>query len=259
MHIDWFVFFAQIFNFLILLFLLKKFLYGRIITAIDARDEKIALTFTEAEKSRQEAIESVILHEKRIQELESKSEEMLNRAREDAEQYRNKLMKEAREQVEMIQSRWIETLRSERDIFFQELRQLAAAQVYAIARRVLQDLAGVNLEDRIIQILSERIIDMDSGERDKIKSMVNNDEGIAVHCAFEISTPAKEKLNQVIRKMIGGGFPVSYEKSIDVLSGYELRVNGYKIAWSMKDYMDTLEENFYHVLYRESQEQKQVH
>ena len=49
MHIDWFVFLCQIVNFLILLWLLKKFLYGRIIAAMDAREAKIASTFEEAE------------------------------------------------------------------------------------------------------------------------------------------------------------------------------------------------------------------
>ena len=57
MHIDWFVFFAQIVNFLILLFLLKKFLYGRIINAMDAREAKIAAIFAEAEECRQKARE----------------------------------------------------------------------------------------------------------------------------------------------------------------------------------------------------------
>jgi len=52
MHIDWFVFFAQIVNFLLLVWLLKKFLYGRIINAIDTREAKIKATFEEAEKSR---------------------------------------------------------------------------------------------------------------------------------------------------------------------------------------------------------------
>ena len=55
MHIDWFVFFAQIVNFLILVWLLKKFLYSRIIKAIDDREAKITATFEEAEKSRGEA------------------------------------------------------------------------------------------------------------------------------------------------------------------------------------------------------------
>jgi len=41
MHIDWFVFFCQIVNLLLLLFLLKRFLYGRIIGAMDAREAKI--------------------------------------------------------------------------------------------------------------------------------------------------------------------------------------------------------------------------
>jgi len=34
MHIDWFVFFAQIVNLFILMFLLKKFLFGKIIRAM---------------------------------------------------------------------------------------------------------------------------------------------------------------------------------------------------------------------------------
>ena len=41
MHIDWFVFFAQIVNFLLLVFLLKKFLYGRIVKAMDERERKV--------------------------------------------------------------------------------------------------------------------------------------------------------------------------------------------------------------------------
>jgi len=41
MHIDWFVFLAQIFNFLLLIYLLKRFLYGRIIQAMDDGKQKL--------------------------------------------------------------------------------------------------------------------------------------------------------------------------------------------------------------------------
>jgi hypothetical protein len=40
------------------------------------------------------------------------------------------------------------------------------------------------------------------------------------------------------------------------MSGYELRTDGHKIAWSMKDYLDTLEEKFYFALYEETQDRK---
>ncbi len=259
MHIDWFVFFAQIVNFLILLFLLKKFLYGRIIGAMDAREARIAATFAEAEKAREEASRSVLMCEKKLQDIQGASDEMMNKARGEADAYRRELMDKAREEVDEIQNRWTETLRSERENFFQELRRLTGTQVYAITRRVLKDLADMDLEQRIVQIMTERIETMNQEERERIRTLMTAGEKITIQSAFDIPPEAREKLNGTIRMSIGSGIEVAYEKSDDVMSGYELRINGYKIAWSMKDYLDTLEEKFYHVLYEESQERKQVH
>jgi len=259
MHIDWFVFFAQIVNFLILMALLKKFLYGRIIGAIDAREAKIAATFAEAEKSQENAGKASLLCETRLRELEGAADEMLNKARADAEAYRKDLIEKAREEVDGIQNRWIETLRSERENFFHELRRLTGAQVYAITRRVLKDLADIDLEEKIVQVLTERIETLDPEEREKIQTLARSGETITIQSAFDIPPGSQTKLNDTLHRAIGAGVDVAYEKSDDVMSGYELRIDGFKIAWSMKDYLDTLEEKFYGVLYEESQDQKQVH
>jgi F-type H+-transporting ATPase subunit b len=259
MHIDWFVFFAQIVNFLILMALLKKFLYGRIIGAIDAREARIAATFAEAEKAKEASREAALQYEKRLQELEEAAAGMLNKARADAEAHRKELMEQVREEIDLIQSRWIETLRSERETFFHELRRLAGTQVYAVTRRVLKDLADIDLEEKIVQVLAERIETLDRGEREKIRALTAEGVRITIESAFEIPPGSQMKLNETIHRNIGSGIDVAYEKSEDVMSGYELRIDGYKIAWSMKDYLDTLEEKFYHVLYEESQEQKPVH
>lgn len=55
MLIDWFTVVAQIINFLILVFLLKHFLYGRIINAMDQREARITSRLEEAETQRKEA------------------------------------------------------------------------------------------------------------------------------------------------------------------------------------------------------------
>ncbi len=60
MLIDWFTVFAQIINFLILVFLLKRFLYEPIISAMDEREEKIALRMQAAEQKRNEAEQEVV-------------------------------------------------------------------------------------------------------------------------------------------------------------------------------------------------------
>lgn len=253
MHLDWFVFFAQMVNFLILFWLLKKFLYGRILGAIDTREAKIASTFSEAEKAREEARESALSYRKRLDELAGASDEMMNKARADAEAYRKELMEKGREEVDLLQKRWIETLHAERENFFAELRRLTGAQVYAVTRQVLKELADMDLEERIVQVLAERIETLDGAEREKIRSLMRVTRRITVLSAFDIRPDARGRLDQTLDRNIGPGIDVDYQKSNDVMSGCEFRIDGYKIAWSMKDYLDTLEEKFCHLLYAESQ------
>ena len=257
MHIDWFVFFSQIVNFLILMFLLKKFLFGRIIGAMDAREAKIGAVFMEAEQSRQEAEAAAESHTKRLRDIEEGYEQMLNKSRQDAEAYHGQLLEKAREEVDFLKARWMEALRSERANFLQELRRLAGNQVYAVSRRVLKDLAGLDLEERIVEVLMERIEAMDEQERKKFQGPIENGV-IVISCAFEIPPAMQARLDDVLRRFFPGISGSVYERSDDVLSGCELRSNGHKIAWSVKDYLDSLEERFYSALYGEAQDWKQA-
>lgn len=252
MHIDWFVFFCQIVNFLILMFLLKKFLYGRIIAAMDAREAKIGAVFKEAEKSRQEAQEAADNHAKKLRELEIGYEQMLQQSRQDAEGYHLRLLEKAREEVDFLKARWLEALRSERANFLRELRCLAGHQVYAVSRRVLKDLAGLDLEERVVAVLMERIEKMDETERKRFQNPIDEGGGVVVCCAFDIPPAMQIKLNDVLYRFFPGLGEIAYEHSDDVLSGCELRVDGHKIAWSAKDYLDSLEEKFFAVLSSEA-------
>ncbi|MBA4396362.1 MAG: hypothetical protein C0394_03110 [Syntrophus sp. (in: bacteria)] len=258
MHIDWFVFFSQIVNFLILMFLLKKFLYGRIIGAMDAREAKIGAVFMEAEQSRQEAQSAVENHTKMLREIEAGYEQMLDKSRRDAEACHAQLLEKAREEVDFLKARWMEALRSERANFLHELRRLAGQQVYAVSRRIMKDLAGLDLEERIVEVLMERIATLDEPERKKFQGPGENGNRVVISCAFEIPPATQARLDDVLRRFFPDIVEIAYERSDDVLSGCELRSDGHKIAWSVKDYLDTLEERFYSALYEEAQDWKQA-
>ncbi len=258
MHIDWFVFFAQIVNFLLLVWLLKKFLYNRILQAIDAREAKIKATFEEAEKSREEAQLACAQYEKKLQALNEEYEAMLNKTRADAEAYRKELMDKAREEVERLQARWVETVNAEREAFLLELRRLAGEQVYAIARQVLKDLADKALEDRIAEVLADRIQNLDEEEKAKFRASVQEGHKVIVQSAFEIAPEEREKLADAIRRIIPEDIELEYEQSPEVMTGFELRTDGHKIAWSVNDYLNSLEENFIQALYAESRQKKEA-
>jgi len=58
MLIDWFTVVAQVVNFLILVWLLKRFLYRPILNAIDAREKRIATKLADAAAKRTKPLRS---------------------------------------------------------------------------------------------------------------------------------------------------------------------------------------------------------
>jgi len=117
MHIDWFVLSCQIFNFLLLVYLLKRFLFGRIIKAMDDREAKIAARFAEADALKTKALETAELYEKRNQQLSETRDKMLNEAAIAAEAKRKEWMEDVRRDVEQLKVRWQDMLVREQDAF----------------------------------------------------------------------------------------------------------------------------------------------
>ena len=253
MHIDWFVFLAQIFNFLLLMYLLKRFLYGRIIKAMDDREAKIAKRFEDADALQAKAREEAQLYEQRNQMLNEKKEVMLNEATMAADAKRKELMEKVREEVETVKTRWQEMLLREQDAFFYDLRQRAAKQLYATARKALSDLADEELEDRIIEEFLRRLQALDAEKSKQIRQAIaGGGNRVTVQSAFGISAPRQSQIEEVLKKQITNGFTIRYLHEPDVVSGIELRVNGHKIAWSLNEYLETLVESLTETLQKEA-------
>jgi len=253
MHIDWFVFLAQIFNFLLLMYLLKRFLYGRIIKAMDDREAKITARFAEADELKTKAEEEALLYEKRNQSLNEKKETLLNEATLAAEAKRKELMEKVRVEVDAVKARWQDMLVREQDAFFYDLRQRAAKQLYATARKALSDLADADLEERIVEEFLRRVKDLDEEKSAQLRKAISGGGNrVTIQSAFGISAPWQTQIEEVLKKQITNGFTIRYLQEPDIVSGIEMRVNGHKIAWSLNEYLETLVESLTETLQKEA-------
>ena len=253
MHINWWVFLCQILNFLLLMGLLKYFLYGRIIKAMDDREAKIAARFAEAEDLKVKATEAAGLYEKRNQLLNEAKEQMLNEATMAADAKRKELMEKVREEVDQVKARWQDMLVREKDAFFYDLRQRAAKQLYATARKALSDLADTDLEARIIDEFIRRIRELDQEKSVQIRNTIRGGGNqVIIQSAFSISASRQAQIEEVLKKQITNGFTLRYMRQPEIVSGIELRVNGHKIAWSLNEYLETLVESLTETLQKEA-------
>lgn len=253
MHIEWFVLFCQIFNFLLLVYLLKRFLYSRIIKAMDDREAKIAARFADAEDMKAKATEAAELYEKRNQMIGETKERLLNEATMAADAKRKELMEKVREEVDQVKTRWQDMLIREQDAFFSDLRQRAAQQLYATARKALRDLADADLEERIVDEFLRRIKALDEEKSIQLrKAIKGGGNQVTIQSAFAISEQKRSQIEEILKKQVTNGFTLRYLREPDIVSGIELRVNGHKIAWSLNEYLETLVESMTETLQKEA-------
>ena len=243
MLIDWFTVVAQVVNFLILVALLKHFLYDRIIKAMDAREERVRSRLESAEKREKESEEEAGRYRRRHQEIEEERKAIMDKAREEADRQLKELTRQARQDVEIMRSRWQEAIGREKEAFLRELRQLVKDQVYVLSRQVLRDLADVSLEERLIHVFLDEIEKIGEEERNRMaKAMQGDGNHAIVRSGFEISGTERQKITRVLHDTILKDADIKYETDPEVIAGIELRGRGQKIAWSFDNYLKDLEQ-----------------
>ena len=81
MLIDWFTIGAQALNFLILVWLMRRFLYKPILHAIDDREQGIARELAEADKKKGDAEKEREQFQKKNEAFDREREEFMNQAK----------------------------------------------------------------------------------------------------------------------------------------------------------------------------------
>jgi F-type H+-transporting ATPase subunit b len=252
--INWFTVIAQIVNFLILVFLLKYFLYDRIVKAMDEREQRIQLRLKEAEAKKQEAEQEAEAYGKKNRDFDAKWEEMLAQAKDEAGARRKELTEEARQAVTKQRSVWLEAIQRDKKSFVQDLRKMAGSQVYTIARKAFRDLADEDVEQRTINAFLVHLNAMSKKTREAIATSIKESgDELIVRSAFGMPPKMREKITGSLRRKIADGIEIRYEAAPELIMGVELKIRGHKIAWSLEDYLDTLEEHALQALETEAQ------
>jgi len=256
MLIDWFTVGAQVVNFLILMVLLKIFLYDRVIRAMDEREQKIASRFEEADQKQKNAQERREKIEEEKKAFDEQREKMLGEARDAADSKKEALEKEARADVDDQRARWIEALEKEKEALARDVQKAAARQVFSIVRHVLKDMADEELQDRLVQVFSARIQEMDREQKRQLtEGLKEKEPSAALLSDVAISTSNRQKITRLLHKEIHADLDVDYRMAKDFVGGLELRVPGKKIAWNLQAYLEELEEEVLQALEAAPREQ----
>jgi F-type H+-transporting ATPase subunit b len=241
MLIDWFTVGAQAVNFLILVWLLKRFLYKPVLAAIDEREKRITAQLQNADQKKAEALQEQtdFLHQN--DEFQRQRLALLAEATNSGKTERDRLLEKARSDSEDLRSKSKKALNDELGQLTQNIGTLAVGEAFSIARKTLADLADTSLEERVTSIFIQRLHDLNGKQKASLTASLNSPpRPVRVCSAFELAAPQKMAIEQIVRPIFGEGTRIEFETKPDLISGIELTANGQKIAWSIADYLTSL-------------------
>ena len=256
MLIDWFTVSAQVVNFLILVWLLKRFLYKPILHAIDAREQRIAKELADADSKKTEAEKEREKFRKKNDEFDQQRDELLSKAKDEAKAERQRLLDEARQAADALRAKRQDALKREQQSMNDEITRRTREEVFAIARKTLIDLAGTTLEERMTEVFRRRLGELNNEAKEGFaKFLKTSADPVIVRSAFELPSEQQSAIQYALQEIFTAGIQVRFETAPDVISGIELTANGQKVAWSIADYLASLENSVGELLKEQSNPQ----
>ncbi len=236
MSIDWITVAAQIANFLVLVWLLKRFLYRPILDGIDARETEIKERMQKAVHAREQAEETERAYHEKVQALNVAQSEMTETIRKTAEKQRDVLLAEAQQKLEREHASWQTHLDAEARKYINRMHSAGAGALLSLTRKALGDLSDETLEARMARHLIKKIKPMAPDLR-----RAAGQASVAIVTSHEaLPAPVEEELTSELRNL----FPqisLQFETDTNQAPGLVLRVGGAQLAWTVDSYIDGLD------------------
>lgn len=242
MLIDWFTVLAQALNFLILVWLMKRFLYKPILHAIDEREKRIAAELADAEAKKAEAHKERDEFRLKNEEFDQERAALLRRVTDEAHIERQRLLEEARKEIDALTARQQERLRNDAHTVTQSLSRRAQQEVFAIARKALMDLAATSLEERLCEVFTRRLREMDGHVKEGlVAALKTTSDPAVVRTTTDLPAEQRAVVQHALNQTFSAEVPVRFETAPDLVSGIEFTTHGQKIGWSIAEYLASLE------------------
>ena len=98
------------------------------------------------------------------------------------------------------------------------------------------------MEERLGEIFTRRLREMDGQAKASLaEALKTASDPVLVRSAFELPAAQRAVIQNALNETFSAEVRVRFETAPDLISGIELTTNGQKVAWSIADYLVSLE------------------
>ncbi len=214
MRFDWTTLLLQTVNVLVLLWLLRRFLFRPILVIIAERRAAAEKLLADADAARRQAAAQIEQATQREKSLAADGDQILAEARAAAEAERAALLERSRQEAAKLREAARAELEQQRRQIRRDLQTEALQLAVTIASRLLGRVSAQAVDAALLDELRAL-------SADRWHAVAAPGEAVEVVTAVPLDAPAQAACAELVRQRLGG--PVSFSTDPALLAGVELR------------------------------------
>jgi F-type H+-transporting ATPase subunit b len=246
LELNWSTFLLEILNFLVLVWILKRFLYQPVLDVIARRRAAIENRLAEAEQLHTDADALKDQYENRLSSWQQERQRAMDELRHEIEANRLQQLGDLRQELaqegEKIR---IAGARKEKQLL-REIEQRALHQAAEFASRLLAEAAGPELENRLLDLLLDGLSTMPTDQISALGSKWGElPERILVSSAYPLADDKCHRLEDTLSRVTGLSVPVHYEQDAELLAGLNITIGAWVLQLNVRDELRGFTELFH--------------
>ena len=233
MELNWTTVALEILNFLVLVWILKHFLYRPVLQVVERRRADIEATLKEATEREQAAEKLRMRFENRLAEWQQDKQAAREELQREMQQQRSRAMEELqetlgaeREKVQVLEQRQANELEAHRQ---REALQLGAR----FASKLLQDLSGPELEAQIVALVCEQFAQLPEAQQAALRRV--DTAKVEVQSAFTLNEVQRATIARSLNAVTGRQMALSFTEQPELLAGLRLSVGDWTLGANLRD------------------------
>ncbi len=236
MSFSWSTFALQAVNFLVLVWLLKRFLFKPVEAIVVKRKQEISRALAEAAAAREGAERARKDFESRASQIEAHRQTVIDEARAELADERSKMIEAARLEIEKLNSAALKRIDEERDGAAREVFDRSVQIAVSLAQRLLQAFAGPRVEELLLDRVLDHLDHLAAAERAALLAQFGQDGGqLVVSTAYPLASDDESKWRAALDQRLGGRPRIAFAIDQSLIAGAELKFPHAILRFSWRD------------------------
>lgn len=233
MGFDWTTFILEIINFLVLVWLLRHFLYRPVLAMIEQRRRGVQKTLDDAQKARDEA--SALLADYQARNTQWQAEQAKRREALDSEldAERQRRLEALRTDLADEQQRQQALRRHEQDTYEKAVQDRAAAQSARFAAQLLRELATPALAERIFDLALRALAALPPDRVDALQAALADAGTVVVQSSPALTSDQRARLQSALSTWAVPLPALRFDEAAELICGLRIGIGAWELDASI--------------------------